>query len=295
MAKVYQSFLRWGSRILKGVGQVFFLENPVAGLLLLLGIGINSLPMLLAALLGALSSTGMAQVMRYDREEIDRGLYGFNGTLVGIAVSLFCGVSLYSLILLVVGALLSTLLAHLLNKRCRIPAFTFPFVLVVWGILLLSGAGVLPALPAVGEEAPLLVEKFDLWSCLSYEVGQVMFQEGSLITGILFLLAIVVTSRELALYAVVGLLLSLPVALFDLFPVAEINDGLYGYNAVLVAMAVGSKSVRGMVKIAAGVLLSIVIQYAGLRAGVTTLTAPFVFATWIVLAVAHFTERKHAI
>ena len=292
MAQVFSTLLHHCKQLLRGVGQVFFLQNALSGLLLLIGIGINSLPMLLSAILGAITSTYTAMLLKYDRTEIERGLYGFNGTLVGIAVLLFYGLSLFSLATVAIGAMVTTPLAHLLNHRCRIPAYTFPFVATVWAILLLTRAGILPPLPLTGQETALPAERLDLLSSLDYDLGQVMFQADSLLTGLLFMLAIVIASRDLALYTIVGVASSLVVTLFDLFPTAEINAGLYGYNAVLVAMAVGDKSARGLLKIVVGVLLTIALQFAGIRLGVTTLTAPFVFATWLVLIASHLVATK---
>lgn len=245
--------------------------------------------MFCASIIGTLCSTITAVLMGYSKEDIDKGLYGFNGTLVGIGAVVFCGFSYISIIIIILGAALSTLIAYFF-KKLRIPGYTFPFVLVVWVVILLSNAGYLPQ--PINKGASVATETFDFWSDLSYSIGQVMLQADSLLTGALFLLAIIIASRDLALYAIVGLTLSLLVALFDLFPVADINAGLYGYNAVLVAMALGAKSIQGFIKIALGVLLSILLQYIGINLGLSTLTAPFVFATWIVIGCSHLLERN---
>ena len=75
--------------LLKGVGQVIFQENALSGALMLLGIFLSSWRMGLAAMGGVCASTLAAWILGYDREPIRRGLYGFNGTLVGIAVICF--------------------------------------------------------------------------------------------------------------------------------------------------------------------------------------------------------------
>lgn len=62
---------------------------------------------------------------------------------------------------------------------------------------------------------------------------------------------------------------------------AVFNPGLLGYNGVLCAIALGSKSVKGAILATVAILLSIGLQIGGIRLGLTTLTAPFVLAVWV--------------
>ena len=73
----------------RGVGQVMFQNNAVSGLLMLVGIACNSWLLALFALLGNFVGTLTAFFSGYSKEDIEDGLYGFNGTLVGIAVGIF--------------------------------------------------------------------------------------------------------------------------------------------------------------------------------------------------------------
>lgn len=73
----------------RGLGQVMFQNNAVSGLLMLVGIACNSWLLALLALLGNFVGTVTAFFSGYSKEDIEDGLYGFNGTLVGIAVGVF--------------------------------------------------------------------------------------------------------------------------------------------------------------------------------------------------------------
>ena len=73
----------------RGVGQVMFQNNALSGALMLVGILLNSWQMALLAVAGNVISTLTAYISGYSREDINNGLYGFNGTLVGIAVGVF--------------------------------------------------------------------------------------------------------------------------------------------------------------------------------------------------------------
>lgn len=117
MASLYNSLLILG----RGIGQVMFQNNALSGLLMLIGIFLNSWQMGILALSGNIISTLTAHFSGYGRDDIKNGLYGFNGTLVGIAVGVFMELSLGSLLLMVVAACISTWIARLLNLQRSLP------------------------------------------------------------------------------------------------------------------------------------------------------------------------------
>ena len=69
--------------VLRGVGQVFFCGNAVTGLIFLIALYIGGLTAGLAATVGVVTSTVTAYLLGFSEDDIDAGLYGFNGTLVG--------------------------------------------------------------------------------------------------------------------------------------------------------------------------------------------------------------------
>ena len=121
----------------RGVGQVMFQNNAVSGLLMLVGIACNSWLLALFALLGNFVGTLTAFFSGYSKEDIEDGLYGFNGTLVGIAVGIFMATGIASLPLLVAGSVLSTWIARVFGYQKLLPGFTAPFILTVWLLLAL--------------------------------------------------------------------------------------------------------------------------------------------------------------
>ncbi len=122
-------------------------------------------------------------------------------------------------------------------------------------------------------------------------VGQVMFQNNAL-TGILFLLAILVNSRMAAIYALYGSLLGSLFALLLALPLTAINIGLFGYNAVLCGIALGSKKWCGFLFATFAIILSVLLNYGLDKVGIITLTAPFVIATWTALLVQSKLKEK---
>lgn len=174
---------------MRGVGQVLFQENALSGALMLLGIAVGSPTAALLALAGNVLGNLAARVFRYPVADIERGLYGFNGTLVGIAVGVFFPLGWQAALLLVAGSVASSPIARIF-ARCRIPGFTAPFILSTW--LLLGIAALLwPALRTSGGTAA--IETAPEWlQALSLHFGQVMFEGRSLLTGALFLAGIAV-------------------------------------------------------------------------------------------------------
>ena len=258
----------------RGVGQVMFQNNALSGSLMLAGILLNSWQMALMAIAGNVVSTLTACLSGYSREDIR------NGTLVGIAIGVFMPVSVASLSLLVAGACLSAWIARLFSLQRRVPGFTAPFILSVW-ILLAACRGMMPSLLLPSGNA-VTAQSLSFLQAFCLNIGQVMFQGNTVLAGVLFLLGIMVNSRINGFYAVLGAGLPIPFALLLGVDDAVLNAGLMGYNGVLCAIALGDKTWKGGAWATVAVLLSVLLQIGGMKWGITTLTAPFVVAVWIV-------------
>lgn len=273
----------------RGLGQVMFQNNAVSGLLMLVGIACNSWLLALLALLGNFVGTVTAFFSGYSKEDIEDGLYGFNGTLVGIAVGVFMEPGVASLLLLVAGSMLSTWIARVFAYQKLLPGFTAPFILAVWLLQALC-RGWFPSLlssSVMPEETAA-----DWFRAFSLNIGQVMFQGGTVLSGLFFLAGILLNSRVHALYTVWGALLPLGMVWMVGSDYAAFNAGLLGYNAVLCAIALGDRSWVGAAWATLSVTLSVLLQVWGMSLGMTTLTAPFVVSVWIVSGMRRALCRK---
>ena len=65
----------------RGIGEVMFQNNAFSGLLMLIGIFLNSWQMGTLAVCGNIISILTAYFSGYKYDDIKNGLYGFNGTL----------------------------------------------------------------------------------------------------------------------------------------------------------------------------------------------------------------------
>lgn len=253
-------------------------ENSITGLLFLVGIFYGSYTMGLAALLATICGTATAYLFKYDKSEIEHGLYGFSAALVGVAVMLFLKPVLWAWLFVILGAVAAAMLQHFFIKR-NFPAYTFPFVVVTWLILLICnkfcGDMLAISIPAVAQASDSLTGGFKSF-------GQVIFQD-KFLAGLLFFLAVFISSPIAALYGLAAAVVSAILAFYLSVPLTEINLGLYGFNAVLCAIVFAGPKVRDGLWVLISIVLALAISLLMLKTGIPKLTFPFVLATWITL------------
>ena len=66
-----------------------------------------------------------------------------------------------------------------------------------------------------------------------------------------------------------------------------LNTGLLGYNGVLCGIALGRNNWQSAGWATIAIIFSVLLQIAGMKIGLTTLTAPFVLSVWIVLGMKY--------
>ncbi len=278
------------SVLLKGIGQIMLQENSITGLLFLIGISIGSYTMAIATVVSVVSGNLIAVLLKYDRKEIDAGLYGFSAALVGVALTLFYEPQVLVWVIIIIGSMLAAMLQHYFIVK-KIPAFTFPFVLVTWGILYLIN-NLYPIAPShLLNNNEAITEGYTF---AFRGIGQVIFQE-KLIVGVIFFVGIMINSPIASIYALVGSILSGVIALTLSMPTDLVFYGLFSYNAVLCAIVFANKNTTGVVWSIVSVILSLVIAIGMFVSGLTQLTFPFVAATVITMVIKKKTSRKVSI
>lgn len=257
-----------------GIGQIMLQPCWMTGALFVLGVAMQSLVLAGFLLAAAGIGTVVAKALRYDAQELEAGLFGFNGALVGLLAAVMFAPSGLMLILAALGVILSTWIMHLF-LRAKLPAYTAPFVLTGWLLLYLGYQ--------LGLPAAALTTASDLPWRLPFGaltgVGQVLFQQSDL-SALLFLLGLLCSSRRAAAAALLG---SLCGGLLGQAIGAAASSGLYGYNGALAAIALSGQAPRlcGL-----GVVLTVPILLVFHHLSLPALTAPFVLATWFVLVAA---------
>jgi urea transporter len=179
-----------------------------------------------------------------------------------------------------------------------VPTLTAPFVLATWFFLLatyqFTHIHATTALPP-----PVLPTPVTLPGAITpttYVEGffkgvAEVFLQDNLLTGAIFLVALLVNSRVSFLAAAMGSLVGLLIAVVLGAPESSIRLGLYGFNSVLTAIAlVGIFYLldwKSVLYALLGVIVTAIV-YASLThalapLGVPALTAPFVIVTWFFL------------
>jgi urea transporter len=267
----------------------------------------------IGAILGTAVSTGTAMLLGADRGLVSAGLYGFNGTLVGIALPFFFQTDALLVLYIVVGAAFSTVvMATFLNLlgTWEVPALTAPFVLTTWIFMVAAwtfgGLHATKFLPTPAVPAIRQVEAaFDLttvWQSLFMGVGEVMFQL-HWIAGVIFLIGIVINSRISFAFALTGSAVGIIVGLLMGADRGMISAGLYGFNPVLTGIALGGFFYVLDWKSALYALFGMIITTIAMGAlvgalapiGMPALTWPFIMTTWFFIFAKTLFTRLHAV
>lgn len=267
--------------MLTGPGQIFLQSHRGCGLLVLVAVGLHDPALLAGALLGQLSASLTAWHLGFDRRDIETGLYGYNGALLGLLVTLTMGLSLPAGVLITALGALSSLLQQPLLSRMReaeaLPGFTLAFVLLGWlAIALCNGAE--PVVDTrLREMAP------DGWGALGgmlRGLGQILFLTDP-VSGLCLFGALLLADRRAALWALCGSATGLYVTLMMGQSEIRAMAGLAGFNPALAALAM-SQVHRSAAMPALGIVLAIGVTLAFERLALPPLTMPFILACWTV-------------
>ena len=273
--------------ILKGIGQIMLQENRWTGLLFLIGIFMGSWQCGVAVLLSTAAGTFTAMKLKYSQSEINAGLYGFSAALVGVALAFLFETTVLIWALIIVGGALAAVIQHFFIQK-RIPVFTFPFIVITWILVfVLHHFTHIP--PSAMLSAEVIPSEYDDFLTCTNGFGEVIFQ-GGIISGIIFFLAVFISSPIAALYGLAASILGAGLSQVNGEPIKEIHMGLFGFNAVLSAIVFsGVKKTDGLWVLIA-VLLTIIIDDLlidnhCLDAVGGVFTFPFVAGTWITLLI----------
>lgn len=142
-----EGMVSWLHSVLNGLGQVFFLQNPYSAILIYIGLFIASWKFGVFALIGNLFAILTAFALGGAQDMIHAGLFGFNGVLTILAVSVVFkdANNRLSYVTGIIGACLSVPLTAIVATWLApygLPTFTTPFILSTW--LLLAARKVMP-------------------------------------------------------------------------------------------------------------------------------------------------------
>lgn len=292
---------------LRGIAQVMLQNNPLTGALFLAAIvwasyTANAPRLAIAAIVAVIVATLTAQWLRVDRDALEAGLFGYNATLVGLALATFIAPGPLLWVYVVLGAMVSvvaTLAISNVVKPSGLSALTFPFVVTTWLMLLATygfaglNGNLLPIGAVVAPFQPYHSDPLDIIAAIQGVLRSIsqVFLKSDGIAALLLLAGLLVSSLAAALFALGGAVLAVATAHLLGAESELITGGLLGFSPVLTAITLGTvfyrPNPRVVVYAAVGTIFTVVTQ-AALNVALTplaipALTAPFVLVSWLFL------------
>lgn len=242
--------------ILRGIGQIFFCNNPVTGLCILIALFIQSSRVAVHCLIAVIAATISAKFLGFEKSMISSGLFGYNAALLGIALATLHSTDIHGgytfavafgvMVLSILSVLLFVTLGKFLLKLEATP-MTLPFDLILSSALLASvsmnnihfDAVISPSLPVYADDpnAPGYDLSFRSFvEIVLRGVGQVVFTT-DLVAISVILLGLTICSRLIALSAITGSALGTAFAIWTGLPAGDVNLGLYSYCSSLTFIA----------------------------------------------------------
>ncbi len=267
--------------VFRSLGQVFFQENALSGFLFVIGIAMSSPLMALGAIVGSAIGNVTARILKFDGAVLKAGIYGINAAVIGIATLFFFPIGVVSICLMVVGCVVAALLTEALRRDVPFMTYAAPFNLTFWPIYFLGPALGVPRVEFAEPVTASFVE------AVAFGIGQVLFQ-ASIWTTLFFLVGMALNNWRHACWAVVASLVGMLVGMYHQDSSAEVAAlGLYGYNAVLAALALSVWRPSVLAPLL-GIMFSVPLTEHIPLLGLPALTAPFVLSTWLVQALVVF-------
>lgn len=296
---------------LRGIGQVVFMNSPVTGLFILAAAWIYDPWFGFGGTVGVVASTLAAHVLGFDSGAIRAGLFGFNGVLVGLALSLFLSptwdplVIVWMIVLSAVSSVLMGALAVVFGGSWGVPPFTLAFntttlLFLITGLHVANGrlgVGIEPAAPVFGgpdvqtalrptADAVGGTDAVALLNAVFRGIGQLFFLN-SILSGVLIIIGIVFCSRIAAIFALVGSIVGMLTGLALGADGVAIYNGLWGFNSFDAALAIAGvfyvltwrTALLGVACAAFTALLFGAIAAVFTPWGLPALTLPFCFGT----------------
>lgn len=283
---MFMQKLPWINNPLKCLSQIMLQENAATGFLFLTGIFIGSMTMGIAALLSICCGILTAQILKYNKSEIEKGLYGFSAALTGIALIFYFKPVLIVWISIIIASIFATILQHECMKR-NIPAFTLPFILVTWITLFIFDA-LYPVGSSEFLNAPALPVHDFTFAIKGF--GQIIFQQ-TVFSGCVFFAGVFISSPVAALYGLAGSVLAAIISSQLGMPADAVEMGLFSYNAILCALVFAGNKTHDGIWVFSAVILSVIISILMSGYDLPQLTFPFVAASWFTLLLRKYSIR----
>lgn len=277
--------------VLRGISQMCFQSNELTGLFFLAAVLVASPISAAYLLVGGAMAPGGRMLLGERGPVLATGLPGLNPCLIALALPAFFETGWTNLgmwAVLVVCVAITIVLVRVCVATLPVPTLAFPFLIVFWALSALA-----PHLDVVRpiSFASTAGATFEPIEAVLLSLGQALFSP-AVLSGMLFATGVLLSNWRHGLLAIFGATIGTVVSYYyrDVDP-GSADLGLYGFNGVLTAVAVfvvcGGKLRLSIL----GALIATMLMPAIADLGVQTLSAPFVFTTWLMLALGWIEDK----
>ncbi|HZW38346.1 MAG TPA: urea transporter [Ignavibacteriaceae bacterium] len=228
--------------ILYSYAQIFFCNRKWFGLLALLStIMIPTVGFM--ALVGVVISNALALLLKFDKNKVHSGFYGFNGLLFGAATTFYFQLNYFLigviLIFILISFFLSSVLENYLASSVNLPGLSLPFMitLYIYFIFLYNFPNLNFHIPKL-EDYPFLsalpVAVKNYFYCLSL----ILFSP-NIISGIILAAALLLFSRVMFLFSIISYAATIFFAKYFGIHYPDPMLLIICFNAILTSFAIG--------------------------------------------------------
>jgi len=195
-------------------------------------------------LLGLLISNLTAFLLKFDKEKIKSGFYGFNGILFGIAVPYYFEITFQIILIFIIFGIINffitAILEHFLATAFNLPGLSLPFIITLYIFLVfISNYNTVFFANAVTKNSFELFSTMPKFLQYYFRSISVIFFNDFILSGIFLSLAILVFSRVLFVISWIAYTINY-FALSVIFPYYDGNFLLItSLNSILVSFALG--------------------------------------------------------
>ncbi len=275
-------------QVLRGISQCGFQANEMTGLLFVAAAAAYSIRMAVFLVVSVIIATIVARLLKADRTLLDLGLFGFNSGLMGLALGNFYQPNAALWVTVVVLAMVVAGVAVAMARQLSIPFLAAPFIGTFW--LMWFVADTIPEVIKL-DLGPWAAADVSWLPATITVLGAALFSP-SLITGLLFLLGLLVSNWRHAVVALMGAAVAVALAVHVGSPGTAVNSGFVGFNAVLAALAVYAVLQPDIRLALLGALLGTwFFSYINRGAPVPALASGFVVAVWFIMLLGWLDRR----
>jgi len=277
--------------ILNSYSEIFFMQGPISGLILL-AIGFLNPNTAISGLISVVVAYGFAHFVGFKYEFLKSGFYTYNPLLVGLAIGHLFQISELSILFLALASiltfLLTAMLANLFYLYLGLQILSIPFVIVSSMVYL--AAGRFPNLFVNDLYQPIFYQDFiflpDYVNAFFKAVGSIVFMPNAL-SGLLICSVVLLRSRLLLLLAILGFGVGTSIHGLFVGSIQQASVDISSFNYILIAVALGGifnlpaiKSyLIAIIAVALSTILISAVNAFWAQYGIPVFTLPFTIIT----------------